>query len=42
VANKQNSNRATDKLWVRIMCGVLGGLLAAGTVFMVIQIIIGT
>ena len=36
-----NKNKNTDKLWIRLMCGALGALMVAGTVFMVIQIIVG-
>ena len=41
MSNNKNTNRAQDKLWVRVMCGVLGGLMVAGTVFMLIQILMG-
>ena len=36
-----NNNKSTDKLWIRIMCGALGALMVAGTVFMIIQIFVG-
>ena len=36
-----NKNKNTDKMWIRIMCGFLGALMVAGTVFMLIQVLIG-
>ena len=36
-----NNKKTTDKMWIRVMCGILGGLMVAGTVFMLIQLLIG-
>ena len=35
------NTRPTEKMWVRVLCGVLGGLMVAGTVVMLIQILMG-
>lgn len=35
------NNKNTEKMWIRIMCGALGALMVAGTVFMLIQMLIG-
>ena len=39
MANKsQNTN--TSKLWVRVTCGIMGGLMVACVVFMLIQMLV--
>ncbi len=37
---KQNDNRPTSKLWVKVTCGVLGLLMVAGVVFMFVQLVL--
>ena len=36
---KNSGNSNASKLWVRIVCGVMGGLMVAGVVFMLIQML---
>ena len=37
--NNENSG-AKGKLWVRVMCGVLAGIMVLGAVMMLIQVIV--
>ena len=36
--NSQNTNKS--KLWVRVTCAIMGGLMVAGVVFMLVQMLI--
>lgn len=38
MANK-NANTNNSKLWVRVVCAVLGALMVGGVVFMLIQML---
>ena len=37
---KYSGNSNTSKLWVRVVCGIMGGLMVAGVVFMLVQMLI--
>ena len=39
MANK-TGNTNVSKTWVRVMCGILGGLMVAGVVFMLVQMLL--
>lgn len=39
MANKSH-NTNTSKLWIRVTCGILGGLMVAGVLFTLIQMLI--
>lgn len=33
-------NKNSEKMWIRIMCGALGALMVAGTIFLLIQMLL--